>query len=543
MALDRRAAAVALLAIVAVAVGVPVLVGQLDGSFSIPRNDDWVYSRIAERWYSAGHLDMLGWTPTTLVGHLLWGLPFLAVIGRSITALHWAGAAAGALALVGVFAALRRLGTSTAALLGAAVIAACPCFALLAPTYMTDLTALAAQAWCLALGLAALDAEGRKRTALLAASLALGLLAFATREQGLAAPLAVLAAHGVAEGRATHRLTKAATAAGTFAAAVIAFYAWRHGLPGGSGYGIRRPTRKSVEVAARAGFTLGLFALPLAAAARTGGRRGRFPAAVIAVIGIATLAVAAVRGRSPDLLVGNLLTRTGLLDSDALVGARPEVFPGAIWWAVNALAVIGAAGLAAGATTLAGRTKPRGDPKATAAVTYLVLAAAAVFFGALTRSVFDRYLLPVLFGAALVAALGRAPQLRWTTPATAALALLAVLAAVSVSAGNAFDLARWRAGEQAVHKGNPPNTVDAGYEWVGAHYPGRLAEDRPSRARPPTQWYSQDVFPRATNCVTVSAAPLPRTFLLARIGERSYRSLPWGAEHRLLIYSRVDCSA
>ena len=54
--------------------------------------------------------------------------------------------------------------------------------------------------------------------------------------------------------------------------------------------------------------------------------------------------------------------------------------------------------------------------------------------------------------------------------ASAAVAAMLVLvtAAVTVNA-DAYDGARWRAGELAVKAGVRPSQVDAGFEWVGDH--------------------------------------------------------------------------
>jgi hypothetical protein len=539
-------------ALVAIAVGAPVLAAQLSGGFDIPRNDDWIYARIAENWHATGDLEVSGWTPFALVGHLVWGLLFLGVFGVSIATFHWAGAVAGALGLVGAFVALRQVAPARAALFGTAVVAACPCYALLAPTYMTDLSAFAAQAWCLALGLRALPERGRRQDALLAASLLIGAFGFTIREQAIAAPLAVLAAHAVAERRAGTPHRRTAVGAAMLLSGLTAFYLWRRGLPGGSGYEVHRPTRHAVGDIGQAAFTLGLFALPLAAAAARRprihdlGRAAAGAGAAAAAVGVAVLAIAAVRGRSPDLLVGNLLTRTGPLDARVLTGSRPALFPGWSWWVLSGAAVASAAALAAAATSaaLAARRAIRTErlralePRTVLGWGFLALAATAVFGGALVRGVFDRYLLPVVFGLALVAALRYREALAWSRAGAGALVLLGVLGAASVAAGNAFDVARWRAGEAAVAQGVAAGAVDAGYEWVGRHYPGALATDERSRARPPAQWYMRDVFPRARNCATVAASP-QRTAGLRASGVRSYRVLPWGRRHRLVIYRRA----
>src|SRR3954465_11728160 len=135
-------------ALVALGVGVPVALAYATGAMQIPRVDDWAFAQIARDLYSTGQFRLIGWGEMTMIGHELWGVPFIALFGGSITALHWAGAAAAALGVAGTFVLYRRFVTRPAALIGAATIAALPTFALLSATYMTDLTSYAGEILC-----------------------------------------------------------------------------------------------------------------------------------------------------------------------------------------------------------------------------------------------------------------------------------------------------------------------------------------------------------------------------------------------------------
>ena len=86
--------------IVVVAVGGPLASGIATGAIAIPHNDDWAFSRIALGLADHGELNLVGWNQMTLVGHLLWAIPFLAVFGTSLETLHAAQAVAAAAGLV-----------------------------------------------------------------------------------------------------------------------------------------------------------------------------------------------------------------------------------------------------------------------------------------------------------------------------------------------------------------------------------------------------------------------------------------------------------
>src|SRR3954463_9370510 len=83
-----------LVALIAVAIGVPIALAYSSGAMKIPRIDDWAFARVAVDLYSPGHFRLVGWGEMTMIGHELWGLPFIALFGHSITVLHWAGVAA-----------------------------------------------------------------------------------------------------------------------------------------------------------------------------------------------------------------------------------------------------------------------------------------------------------------------------------------------------------------------------------------------------------------------------------------------------------------
>ena len=216
--------------IVVVAVGGPLASGIATGAIGIPHNDDWAFSRIAFDLAEHGELNLVGWNQMTLVGHLVWAMPFLAVFGTSLETLHVAQAVAAAAGLVLAFFVLRRAVPVGLALLGTVLLAIFPGYALLATTYMTDTTAFAAQMGCLLLGLIAIE-RGHRAHLLLGLSLAVGLYAYTIREVSLAAPVAVLAGWYVTSADARARRRTSVLFAVVLALAA-GFFVWRHSLPG-----------------------------------------------------------------------------------------------------------------------------------------------------------------------------------------------------------------------------------------------------------------------------------------------------------------------
>src|SRR4029077_17490287 len=96
-------------------------------------------------------------------------------------------------------------------------------------------------------------------------------------------------------------------------------------------------------------------------------------------------------------------------------------------------------------------------------------------------------------------------------PATAWLAgfsLLGVLGLASLALmlnSFAFDAARWRLGEEAVTRGIPADTVDAGFEWVIFHATGLGDIHRNPTGR--VMWYTA-WWPSFHQCAIVSASLL-----------------------------------
>src|SRR3989442_7748548 len=74
--------------VIVAAAAAPLVIAVASGTMAIPRDDDWAYYRIANTLLATGHIHLIGWNDMTLIGHLLWGAPFLAVFGKSPASVH-----------------------------------------------------------------------------------------------------------------------------------------------------------------------------------------------------------------------------------------------------------------------------------------------------------------------------------------------------------------------------------------------------------------------------------------------------------------------
>jgi hypothetical protein len=541
--------------IVAVTVGLPLASAFATGAIDIPHNDDWAYSRIALDLAESGELRLVGWNQMSLIGHLVWALPFLALFGESLQVLHVAQAVAAAAGIVLSYLVVRRFLRTSLALVATALLAVFPGYALLSTTYMTDTTAFAAQLACLWLGLIAVD-RARFADPLLVGSIGVGLFAYTIREAALAAPLAVLTGRLAAGGgpRARRHTVALLLLVLSFAAA---FFAWRHTLPGDESPWTlgSLPPYERVEPLVRAFFTSAFAALPaLLLTLRSGFARNVSIWSGVTGLGAAALgAVTIVRGGPgpQTLFLGNSLTRVGAV-ADTLFG-RPVLFPAWAWGAMTLaalaagilLAMLLAASVERVLRTRPVRRAPAISPRAVVGGAYAMLTVALLVVrsssgGAL---LFDRYLwgiqlfLLVLLLSPVSAA--RRPQ-RWAALACAA--ALAVISLVIVLEEHTSSVARWSAGQASVAAGAPARTVDAGFEWMGWHYDGVVGSFAGEpRWRRPASWYNVLKFPDLANCTVMAYAPRREPWL-ETVQVRSYRAFGlWGRRQVYVYRNRPAC--
>jgi hypothetical protein len=261
-------------------------------------------------------------------------------------------------------------------------------------------------------------------------------------------------------------------------------------------------------------------------------------------------------------LLGDYLQGNGMNGDKLVIGSRPDVVPGAMWHVLLLVAMAGAVALVAlgvewMAVTVRTRrwATPAVDPVRAVLVGHVVLyglalTGATVWNGAL----FDRYLSPLVLPIAVLL-LARRPAGSETDAASGAetdaavgsarpelvagALVLAVVAATTLLLtvnSDAFDGARWRAGHAVVAAGYPADTVDAGFEWVGAH--ATSTTPGPAVAGPLDSWWSATFGIRA-RCAVVTASPVAvpgwREIMTVR-----WRTFALAGRAVLHVYARTD---
>jgi hypothetical protein len=437
-------------------------------------------------------------------------------------------------------------------------------------SFMTDMTAFSAGAACLVFGAAALHRSGRARWALVAAAVATGCFGFSVREFDLAAPAAVLVVLTVQDRQAW----RAYGLVGFCATAVCgAIYVWTAQLPGAHLESLSVPSEMSLRQLGASYFTFSFVISPLLPsalrAARLSGARPesglrgsvRAGAAAAAVtLGLGTLMLA--RG---GLFVGNYLTKQGVIGADVLSGARANLFPGALWLSLEIIALLAGTALAfvalaAIATREAAAQLFSGTVQSLVAWFALLSAGGLVAYGLLVSApLFDRYLGQPAFPVAVLLArsgLGSRASTRPTDAlgrparagraatvglagraATVGLALVigAVTAALTLNA-DAYDGARWQAGQLAVQAGFAPSVVDAGFEWVGTHTSEDANTALQALPGPDYEASYDKLFAGFRDCAFVSDSPWSQPDLrLLRI--TTYDEVGFAVPEHLWIYS------
>ena len=539
-------------------VAVVALLAALTHSLGIPRNDDWAYRRVLAEFARTGQLKFVGWGSMTLVGQILWATPFVLVFGGGQWVPSISTAVLAGIGLVCAYLLARGQLSRGSAIASVLLVVALPGFALNTADFMTDVPAFSAEMACLLLGALAVRSTGPAQLAWLGGSMVAGLFGFSIREFDIAAPAAVVV---VLAASRRLELRACALAAAGLLGACGAVYWWASSLPGGQPKALGLPTSASLEVLGGAYFTLSFMVSPLVPWAVVRWRAWRLgPSSAAAAIALAA-GLLLVAHHHP-LFIGNYLDQQGAGGGRVLAGTRPELFPVAAWEAFRVIALVAGAGFAGalvalGADGLIGRSLGRGahfydQPKATVEVEGGLLlaftwlsAGVLVGYGLLFRAAFwDRYLWPVVFGVAVLL-LGRrraSPPgyLKVLRPLrvalTSSLALLVGVVAVAVTLNaDAYDAARWSAGEDLVKAGYPPGAIDAGFDWVGDHAtvvarPGRAVASAPGYE----MWYDQ-MFPGFQDCALVSGSRLLWTSLrLVRI--TSYDEVAFAGTEHLYIY-------
>ena len=508
------------------------------GAIHRPYSDDWAYLRIAQRFVTAGTIDSVGWNDTSLLGQLLTSKILSPITGSSIAGLRLVSILAGAGSLVAVSLLARRTRAAKLWPLLPLTLVALPGFGSTLATYMTEQLALFAQLLCLSLGLVAWrrwTASGRLPMAWLLAMAAAGAWAGSIRQAAIAAPLAVALAM-MTHPRAGRRERRIVLAIGAAVAVFVVLLLVVTPLNGPTMAIVRGSISGQLARLYQAAATVALFLVPVAAVT---GWLGRTVAVVRSwwstargCAGIGVLALVVVLGgmllhrRTGSVLVGNSLQQEGGYQGMDLLS--PRLFSEPVWLAIE-IAAAAALFLLAALVLHAlhglwrswrsdgwrATARPFGDATAISRVTIVWVALSALAAEAVNlayRAIYDRYLIPVILGLALIAvdnAVGSVVRVRRLAVAAGAFVPLLLLGMVSATdTQDLLDL-RWAAGERLVQAGYRADQTDAGFDWVGYHYPKSARPDRVTlepKDYPPATYDAY--FPEFRRCAFVSPQPI-----------------------------------
>jgi hypothetical protein len=540
---------------IAIAVGVVAAswaMAAIGGAVGIPRTDDWAFGRVALDWARTGHVRLVGWGQMSLVGLAAWAQPWMHAFGAHVWVLDLAGGVLVAAGLVAAHRLARTVLRESEATIAVLCVVACPGFVRDATTFMTDGPALALSTVCLLAGVRADGAGGRAGRRWLLVAVGFGFWAFTVRELAIAAPAAVLVV-GLVRRRVSRARVLAYGAA--LGGACAAFYAWRHGLPGQQPYWGRPPLFVMIELVVNAVFSLALGIAP--ALAITAPRWWHPRARMVRLVGTGVGGVLALVpiwyahwswDGGYKWLLGDYLDPRGINGNKLAAGDRPVVLPHALSWFVTALAIasaVAACGLIAEHVALrrTGRARSR-HPATAILVAHLFLGAAVLTIAAARNAVlYDRYLWPLVLSGAILVFHGQRDRERAPVPQGSVragrwlvVAVVVVVSVVLTANSDAFDGARWRVATRAVAEGNAATSVDAGFEWVGAHAtaPADLTNTTPVASGFRTPW--ANMFPSDTICVVESSSPL-HDDRLTLAGTRRWRPFLLLGAARLFTYA------
>lgn len=421
-----------------------------------PLIDDWAYSRGAYAFFRGEGIDYQNWSAVPVLGQWAWSVPFLMVLGESHRALRLATIVLSWLGLWGFYDLMRR--RSNASTLVAAFATAClgwnPYFFLLSGTFMSDVPSLSLGLIALAMYWRAIE-SGQVRT--LAAATGLGLVAVATRQNALAAPLAA----GVLLLQSPLRI-RPLWVGGIAIPIVAAFaiHAWLKTRTDVAMAFFLQPHVPSLEHAAWLSFTcthyLGLMAAPLLVLIPSS-RSWKVFWLALAVMAVGAVLTAIVGRESVTQGVFPYLDDV-LMASGPYMAREPELQPALFAWETRLLPTV--LGCLCAAELIA-RAVAQGRAFW---VRPLVVFSLLQFGVAAIAPVFrDRYVLVLVPGALDIAARGIG-RLHWRA-GLVALALLGMLSVCLMHDWLSLNAARWSLGRRAIAQGINPAEIQGGFEW------------------------------------------------------------------------------
>jgi hypothetical protein len=549
----------ALLAVVSVVL--PVAVASHYSALDLPRSDDWSYLLSVFRWVDTGHLGFNNWAGTTLIAQFALAAPVAALFPRSIAAIHVTSAIVSWIGVLAVVWMARTVMRDSWAVVVALTIAVSPLWLPLAATFMTDNWAFTFQMVSLALAFEAFRRSEAVRPGWFTASMAAGVIAIAIRQYAL---VPVIACAIVAVGRAwtardrrTMRVVAVVLAVAVVVVTVL--LVWWSQRPTLDTLPLSFPnaTRIRSTVQLDLGYLrlVGLLLLPvvlLANPVRIVRRAVDASAGVTAAVASVTAIVLVLEyAKYPNTpLVGNYVTRSGVLGQDVLAGNRPDVIPALwfdllVWIAMASAVVVLLAAVPAVVRFWREGAHPaallRGDagPMAVCGWCFAGFAAMFTLVGLAGLPTDDRYVLPLLplVAIGMLYAAARDPRPAWSgvpslfVPGAALVLLLAVGMAFAADSAS-FDATRWAVAQRATEVSGLHSTqIDGGFEWVAWH---RGTGPPVGRFLAASDRHRILAAFEAPFCVRVSVAP--RRHLPARIIASAESTAPTRRPERIIAY-------
>ncbi len=508
-----------LAALILFAVGVPYVLALATHSLSIPHNDSWSYSKIAQIFARTGQIHLQNWNRSALIGQVVVFGP----LGRWIWAEQTAIAVLGVVGLLLTYRILARRLAPEPALLGTALVAVFPAYGLLSTSFMNVIPAYVAALTCIAVADVAIE---RRSPLLLGAALAFGFFGATIREEDLVAVVAVLATALFTWGRQRVRTVVALTI--ILAMAVATFEIWRMSLPDGDRPALRLSLLAAVGGTARGYLTLALFLAPavlVSGVLRHPSRLGAALSLPAAAVGVASVVHFPAGG-----FLGNYLSSNGAYALANIGGGTATVIPGVVMDVLVALALVSATALPAVVVT---RWREL-DPMLAVLGVLAVLVVIGEWFA--RELVFDRDLIVLLVPGAVLCLRKPAPAPHRSL-ATVPLAGLAAVSLLLCANALARDAAVWGAADTLVARGIPATSIDAGLDWVGYH------ATTPARGGPrgedSLQGFWEPMFPRSQACYEITVRPLPGLTPFERVSYRTYAVL---GTSRLDVYRVRGCT-
>lgn len=547
-----------LYAALAFGVLIPVILAAVSGNLTIPHNDAWSYSRIAQTFGRTGRISLLSWNRSSLVGQIviLGPLARYLVAQQLFVALTAAGVLVAAYALLRPALGVRRAGWA------AAVLALWPGFGLMGTSFMADLPALAAMLGCLVLGRRAALTGGPR---VFAASMVVGFWGTTIRQQAIAAPVAVCLCLLWERRFRTGRRLAALLGGGTaFSIAFLIFYAWHGGLPKSDPpqYQLAADWPSQLHhLAIQSWFTL---AVPLAPAVFHAARPRQWSKAARWTAFAAGFVAVDARhsfGQQNMFLQNYLSMRGAYIGVDWDTGRHRVVFSPGIWSVVTIVACVSAA-LMAGLVVEHWRA---GGCDRFLGTFSVITAVGTAVTNVVGQDVYDRYLL-VLAPAVLALVLaprkssraeaeaGAVPAPATTSasddaaspqsvrtrrrPAVRPLALIvgsgvALLSLATLTASLAWDVARWHTATRVTaESGLPATKIDAGLEWLGWHSADGVTDRNPAVAL----WGWEDYLGTTPACRLLTVYPDRDHAQFRLIGIYGFKTYLIGGSSHLYYY-------